>query len=515
MWNTRKNQGRSRRAENRHRRPENRRAGFDLTAVAFLGCLLLPPSPAFAITEARFIEKVLAQDKLLEEAQIGLDIKQIELDASRENYANWKAELSAEAEYERTNTKQLRTSRSTGNISASAYTGTSKETPREIKLEFDKRFLSNPGSLAAGISRNYNKNREVRYKNDKITGKRTYNGERTFDGYDTDYYAQIKYPLLKHDGNAESLKSYRRNIIDLQDQQLSFLETKEDFLNDRLDDYLSWVRYQSHVLINLNLLASLNKLNSASAAEAALLKSVIVQTANFKRNAEIQMQAVKERLAVLLDDADILNETPEFNLQKRVNLVSGDIRLYLTRNSRALQRINFDIQLNQLEVAYHKNRLLPSFDLTLRAEKNLNGSGTATSDYDDDTTEYKATLDFSYPLGGSITTKAELAKRTLSTRRLEIAYAERMENIEADLQRLVSLLDLDEESLLDAIDATEKSTRIEQKNYNENQTSFRDLIQAYRDERVAKLDHIDKLIDYHMRSIEYDNLLDKIIKTPL
>ena len=57
--------------------------------------LLLFSGPCLAITEAQFIQKVLAQDKLLEEAQIGLDIKQIELDASRDNYQNWKATISS------------------------------------------------------------------------------------------------------------------------------------------------------------------------------------------------------------------------------------------------------------------------------------------------------------------------------------------------------------------------------------------------------------------------------------
>ncbi|MDD9858424.1 MAG: hypothetical protein OXU96_10330, partial [Gammaproteobacteria bacterium] len=60
---------------------------------------LLLPGPAAAITEAQFIDKVLAHDKLLEEAQIGLDIKRIERDASRDNYADWKANLSLDLGY--------------------------------------------------------------------------------------------------------------------------------------------------------------------------------------------------------------------------------------------------------------------------------------------------------------------------------------------------------------------------------------------------------------------------------
>ncbi len=470
--------------------------------------LLLPllAMPAFAISEAQFIEKVLAQDKLLEEAQIGLDIKQIELDTSRNNYANWKAELSASAAYNRVNDKQLHYKKSNGALSTSPYSRINKDTPRNIGLDFSKRFLSNPASVSFGLERGSEENRLTRYKAGNF-----YNAPR-YGGYTSNYYAQIKYPLLKHDGNAESLKTYHRDIYDLRDQQLSFLETKEDFLTARLDDYLSWILYHRRVQINQELLRELRRLQPSDEAEGALLDSIIAKTENFKRDAQIQMQSVVERLAILLDDATLIRETPVFNLQKRVRLLSENARDYLANNSRTLARINLDMKLNEIEIDYQENRLLPSLNLTLRAEKEYDRAGTMTLDYDDDTTKYAARLEFSYPLGGSITTKSELAKRSLTTRRLEIIYAERMENIEGDLQRLRSLLDFNEQRLQDAIDAAEQSTRLEQQKYDQTHESIRDLVQAHRDTLAAKLDHIDRIIEYQMHSMEYDNLLDRIIK---
>lgn len=496
--------------------------------LSFSLALLLLHAPAFAISESQFIQKVLAQDKLLEEAQIGLDIKQIELDASRDNYANWKAELSATADYKRSDDKQIHTSRSSGALSTSPYTRTGKQTPRRIRVDISKRFLSNPGSVSLGFIRGKDSTRNTRYDRDfdKNCGtpredegdtcqlKAEFKNEQNWNGYTSEYYAQITYPLLKHDGNAETLKTYRRNIIDLEDQQLSFFETKENFLSERLEDYLSWVLSRHEANINEELLDSLLGLQPREEADAAFLKSIVLQTENFKRDAEIQTQAIKERLSVLLDDVGILHETPEYDLRKRITLVPNNLRDYLRKHNRALQRITLDMRLNEIEIAFRKNRLLPSFDLTLRAGKEYDKVGTATQNYADDTTRYDASLEFVYPLGGSITDKAELAKRALSTRRLNIAYAERMERIEAELQRLATLLNLDEARLLNAIDAARQSARIQRQNYDNNQSSFRDLVQAYRDERVARLDHIDNLIDYHTNSIEYDNLLDRIIKSP-
>ena len=506
----------------RNNQKESRPAG---RGRALILALLLFPAPALAITEAQFIDKVLARDKLLEEAQIGLDIKQIELDASRDNYANWKAELSVDVGYERTHDKQTHTARSTGALTTSPYIRDHKDTPREVSLDFKKRFLSNPSSFSFGIARSKDTYRNTRYDrdfsarcgkktqraSDKCEVKQVYEDQQRYGGYVSTYYAQLKYPLLRHDSNAESLKAYHRNVYDLQDQKLSFLETREDFLNDRLDDYLAWVLSHRRVEINAELLSALRRQQPADETETALLASVIAQTENARHDAEIQRQSVVDRLAVLLDDASLISQVPRFDLHKRVDLVSDNVRTYLTRHSRALKRINIDMRLNQLEIAHHRNRLLPSLNLILRGEKEFDQVGTATVQYDDDTTDYRASLEFSYPLGGSITTNAELAKRALTARRLEIGYAERMERIQGDLQRLASLLNFDEGRLVDAINAAKRSTQLEQEKYQQGDASLRDLVQAQRDQRDAKLDHLENLVEYQLNRIQYDNLLDRML----
>ena len=117
--------------------------------------LLLFSGPCLAITEAQFIQKVLAQDKLLEEAQIGLVIKQIELDASRDNYQNWKATISFDTSYNyRDRDRDI--------DSTSDYTSQTRKYPKELGLDIDKRFLSHPGSLQLGISRSQEQGTEER-----------------------------------------------------------------------------------------------------------------------------------------------------------------------------------------------------------------------------------------------------------------------------------------------------------------------------------------------------------------
>ena len=254
-------------------------------AGAFMLALL--SGPAVAISEAEFIAKVLAHDKLLEEAQIGLDIKRIERDASRANYANWKAEVTMDLGYRYRDLDR-------NNGTTRNYTSQTRKYDREVGLAVEKRFLSHPGSLRLGIRRS--KDGGIEKETDPPTGNRTHDIfiDHHVEEFETRHYIQFDYPLLKHDSNALSLKTHHRDIIDLQRQQLSFYETKEDFLEARLSDYLSWVLYQRQADINHELLDKLRALQPRDAAEEALLKSATLQVEQDLSEAELDLQAVKE-----------------------------------------------------------------------------------------------------------------------------------------------------------------------------------------------------------------------------
>ena len=498
---------------------EHSRAVFHATIGAgakrvgkYLGLfLLLFTGPCLAITEAQFIQKVLAQDKLLEEAQIGLDIKQIELDASRDNYQNWKATISFDTSYNYRD-------RDRNTASTRDYTSQTRKYPKELGLDIDKRFLSHPGSLQLGISRRQEQGTEeetdVPTKTQASKGRGDILISHPVREYETDHYIQFRYPLLKRDSNATSLKTHHRDIIDLQRQKLSFFETKEDFLEDRLQDYLSWVYLQKQDRIEQEFLRQLRQLQPEDEAGAALLKSTIYQTENDNSDTRIRLQAIKEKLAVLLDDKSIVMETAEFDLQKRAHLVGGNVPDYLHATNRDLQRITLNIDLSRLEIAHFQNQRLPELDITLRAEQNSHRGNTQTSDINDDRINYLANLEFSYPLGGNITNRTNLEKSLLGVRRLEISYQDKLQDLLADIQLLNIRLTLDENQLLDAIDAATQSAQIEYENHQSGQTSFRDLLQAYHEVRIAKLDHIENVIDYQTNSLGYDNLLDRIIKSP-
>ena len=475
-----------------------------LARVCAAVCALLA-GPAQTLTEEQFIKLVLAQDKLLEEAQIGLDIKQIELDASRDNYLNWKPLLTASAGYSYRDLDRH-------TQSTSEYTKKQIGYPQRVSISAEKKFLSNPASIRVGVSRAAATNRLERYKKKVEVGK----SPAYEENFATTRSVSFKYPLLKHDSNAAGRKAYQRNILDLRDQQLAFFETKEDFLEDRLNDYLEWVLHHRNAEINGEFLERYKRLDTADAAETALLKSAVFRIEQYNAETQNDLRAVREKLAVLLDDRRILRETPRFDFRKRAKLLGGDRAAYLRARNRDLARIGIDIELKQIDLAHSKNRLLPSLDFTVTAEdSSFSGSTRTNFNFHDDRDNYTAALVFSHPLGGgSITDRTAVQIAHLTLRKLGIAYREKLQDLLADIQSLHGKLALDEPRLLAAVDAAAQSARIELENYRAGKSSFRDVLQAYRDWRDAKIEHIQDVIDYQEDSIEYDNLLDRMIAQP-
>ena len=476
-----------------------------LTCSTIVGLVLSTPAlsaPVFSIGEAQFIDKVLAQDKLLEEAQIGLEIKRVELDASRDNYQNWKPAVTAELGYRYQDLDRVTTS-------PHPYEKNHTQTPRKIGIVVTKRFLGNPSNLALGVSRSRSKKWFERSGGSTPTGGAVLNQE-----YATDSYIRYTYPLLKHDSNAVSRKSYRRNIIDLARQKLLFHEIKEDFLANRLNDYLLWVLFYQQAQIDRVFLHAFEKLQPKDAADVALLNSAVKKIQVDSAITQSQLQGIREKLSVLLDDAAILSATPRFDLRQRSTFIAKELRDYLTYHNRTLQRIALNMVLEKIDTAHYQNQKLPTLNLRLQARygtEDIIGGTSGTTRTDDRQTNYGASLTFSYPLGGSISNRAELTKSQLGMRKLEISYQEKRQDLVADIRLLENLLRQDETQFLAAIDAATHSSEIEYQGYQARQTSFRDLLQSYHDERDAHMEHIENLVDYQLKRIEYDNLLDRMI----
>ena len=457
-------------------------------------------SKSFAITQIEFTKKVLSQKGLLEEASIGLEIKQIELNASRNNYVNWKINLSSELAYDYSDLDRNTNSNYT-------YTGKDKSYPKSINISAKKRFLTHRGNLEFIIASDKDKSIEQSYK--QQTNTAVYQLNKTVNTQRIRY----QYPLLKHDSNASSLKTYHRDIIDLKRQKLSFYETKEDILLKQLLDYLSWIHLDQIVAVYQNLLLQLKQIKIYQKNDSLIQESTVLKHQNQLANYQNKLKSITAKIAVLIDDNAILTQIPTVNLLQTYSVFSATkVISYLQKHSRDLERIVLDIKLKEINIAYYKNRTLPELNFSLALEKTLNKRNTKTSIYNDNRTDYEVALVFNYPLTGDILNQSSLDKDKLGIRKLEISHQDKQQDILADADKLGALLVVNYSQLNKNIDLAIRLLQLETQNYEIGQTSIRDFLQAHQDLVDAKLFRLSTLIAYQNSGLKYQALLDKLVE---
>lgn len=451
------------------------------------------------ITQAQFIHRVLAQEKLLVEAQIGLDIKQIEMNASRDNYQNWSLDFSAKVAYNYYNLdRETDSNRS--------YIGKNKRYPKSVGLSAEKRFLDHRGSVKIGVMRVKDKGAFSNYKKSLHT-ENYQTGEA-----ENVQFIRYRYPLLKFDSNASALRTYRRDIIDLKRQKLLFFEVKEEILRKQLTDYFTWIGLHNRQLIQQSLLHNLNQIMAHNDKDEIILQKTIFKTEIEFDSTAKRLKAIKSKIAILLDDNSILNTTPDADLSVKTNIIKNNrLPEFLQKHSRVLARIRLDIALRDINIEYYQNRTLPALDFLIEAKNTDNVRHTKSSIFNDDRVDYKAELAFSMPLSGDILNASYLQKDQLGIKKLQISYNDKQQDILADADELNALLEVNEAELTQNISNSEQSLTLEKNSYTLQNSSMRDLIIAYQEFAQAKLLKLSTLANYQIRRLRYQALLDQLV----
>lgn len=178
---------------------------------------LLVPFGVLSLSMEEFSQQIitlLQQEKTFETSKIDVQIKQIELDNSKRNYSDWKATLTLDTKYTYWDNDK-------NTNSQTVYIKTTERHNENAQLRLTKRFLNNPSNLTVGIKRTLS--------NENLKRNKQLNSYDSYGLYDYGnyYYLGWKYPLLKHDGNTESLKTYHRNILDSSYKKLFFMSNKK------------------------------------------------------------------------------------------------------------------------------------------------------------------------------------------------------------------------------------------------------------------------------------------------
>ncbi|WP_201342372.1 hypothetical protein [Abyssogena phaseoliformis symbiont] len=203
---------------------------------------------------------LLQQEKTFETSKTDVQIKQIELDNSKRNYSDWKTGLTLD-------TKSTYWNNNKSTNSTYIYTKTSEKHSKSAKLELTKRFLNNPSNLTVGIKHILS--------NENLKRNKQFN---SYDNYGLYDYFNWKYPLLKHDSNAESLKTYHRYILDLAYKKLSFYEQQENYLSKQLEQFLTWANYQEKSLVYQQHLQRVQSINRQNKKDQISINSAIFKT---------------------------------------------------------------------------------------------------------------------------------------------------------------------------------------------------------------------------------------------
>lgn len=451
------------------------------------------------ITKTQFIHRVLAQEKLLAEAQIGLDIKQIEANASRDNHQNWSLDLSAKTHYNYYDLERETDSNR-------SYTGKNKGYPKSVGLLAEKRFLSHLGNVKIGVARVKDKDAIWTYKESIETQNYQTNEAENVQ------FIRYQYPLLKHDSNASSLRTYTRDIIDLKRQKLLFFEDKEAILMEQLLDYLYWIQLHNHQLIQQSLLEDLTQITTHNNKDKIVLQKTIFETKIQFDNITQNLHAIKSKIAILLNDDSILTTTPSADLSAKPSMMKGHkLAQYLQKYSRVLERIRLDITLREINIKYYENRTLPSLDFSIGAINTASNRNTRSNFYNDDRINYNASLEFNMPLGGDIINNSYLQKNQLSIKKLQISYKDKQQDILADTDELNALLMINEAELTQNIENSQQLLALENQSYAEHTSPIRDLIAAYQEFAQSQLLKFDTLVRYQNRRLQYQALLDQLV----
>lgn len=455
------------------------------------------------LTEADFIQKVLSQDTNFEKDQIYVNIKQIELDASRQSYAGWNSDLTIGIDNSYYDVEKNTTS-------TRAYEKNRVKNNQSIKLGTVKKFLSNPGSFDFSISRSKPDNDKARYKQDN------YYDNYNISTFNNSYKANYTYPLLKHDSNAESLKTYKRNILDLEREKLDFNDAQEAFLVGRLEQFLLWNLYAKNATIYDDYFRLVKNIRVVKSTDKSKIKTTF-----FRANKDIldnnsKLQAQIEALVIDLADGSFLTLKPQLDDAKKPHIITNNLESYLHKNVRGLLKDDIDKNLKKIDIKYYKNQNLAQLDFKISAEKFTNKGNTLTTQYDNNGVEYTTNLTFSTPIGKNINNEKDLAVAKLNLRKLQIDYDNAFKDVLSDVRALEVELKLNEKTLFgyqDAINDMAADIQTQYTNYLNKSITIAELLDIYKEKRDIELDHVSTMIDYQQNILKYDDKLDRIIAT--
>jgi hypothetical protein len=374
---------------------------------------------------------------------------------NKDKYANWHWEI--DAELSKTNKYNFKHDYT----STYDYAQATYQQEQKISSDLSKKFFSNGSELEFKVSRS------LPTKDEQLYDNNGYQKDKNTTEYLDDLSVSWTIPLLKNKNGIADQKSYDLSVLEYDDEKLVLAEVQEDFVKDKVDEFIDWVGYTwqiDTVKQTINRLTNLATQIQAQQAkdkdkninknnDRTLRKNKGIGKDNNSRNKKILKNSINKHKRLLLSlqsklkaqnilllsavrHLDLDKNTPKLTHKFSINLIDN-LEKYCKTVVRDIKRINIEILKNNRYIKTYKNANLADLDFTISASQD-NNKGNYSTYSKSSATEYEAKLEFTYMLSGDVSNQVSLDKYQLKSRQLELKFNNKLDEIVASAKKIAT-----------------------------------------------------------------------------
>ncbi len=342
--------------------------------------------------------------------------------------------------------------------------------------------------------------------------------------YHHQFAVTYTHPLMQNKDGFLDKFEYELKQFDIDFSEVQALENQENLLVGAADKFLDWVLLtEQRKIVSGRLKLSEEEVERTERKRKAhLVDKVDVIRAEdavrfVKQNqmlVESQWKSLQAELAVLSQNDEIYNLSPQFDIYRVEELISlEEAILKLKENSRIIKVLN--IRLEQLGYSRKGFQEILKPQLSAVAQFNIKN---ADDGFGGSLKVYKKPdviigLQLGFPLGNR-TTKSQIASTDLKIAQLEkqidelvVTLSSSLTNLYIQIRELEGVLKLNQEQIGSAKEKTEEELRL----YNQGRGNLTFVIQSRDNEENAKLTYAQNAAFYHKLILRYHALLDEIL----
>ena len=464
--------------------------------------ILLISTSIGAYTQSNFIDQLLISHEFFEKEMINLKIKKLEMDGDQANYGNWSWDVGAQIGRIHKDKQKY------DYISSTDYARETSQDVRKISSDLSKKFFTNGSEL------NLSFDRYLPVKDEQMYDKNGYQKDQNTTEYLNDASISWTVPLLKNKDGVVDQRTYDLSVLDYKDEKLLLAETQEDFIEDKVFEFIDWVGFKWQIdAINkdINKLQNIRKkITKNKSRDIKVLTRFIDKKKRLLLSLKSKLKAQSGLLSASVKSIDLTKDLPTLPSIFHVDLINN-VKRYCQANIRDLQRIDLELQKNSRTIKTYKNSQLADFDFTISASKNDN-KGNYTSYSKSSETIVETKLVFSYPLSGDISNQVYLDKYRFKQRQIELKYESKLKDVISAIKKLKT----DIKQGLIQLKLTQRQIKQHKIDneldlYFSGQGDVRFAIIEQDDYQELQLEKIEILINLYKNKLKYNSLLDRLL----